>query len=98
MSGEALLDRYLQTSLGLSFVIEAVDRATGDAASDRALDGGYQRPFRGRGKGEGIADLAGAGGSPDAMNVVFGHHWGVEVDLRCQGQLSSDTSGKAGGI
>ena len=50
------------------------------AAPYRALDGGHQRPLRGRGKGEGVADLAGASGSSHSVNVVVGYHRDVEVD------------------
>ena len=40
----------------------------------------YQRLLGGRRKGEGVADLAGAGGSPDPVNVILGHQRNVEVD------------------
>ncbi len=77
---DALGDRDLQPLPRLRGVVEARQRQLRHALPHRPLDGEPVRLLLGSHEREGVADLAGPGGAPDAVDVVLGDVGHVEVD------------------
>ena len=80
MGGDALSHRNFEAPLRLGLVVETIQRLPLQAVAHGALDGVHLRLLGGRREGQCVADLAGACGATDPVNVVFGLHRHVEVD------------------
>lgn len=97
MSGDPLPHRNLESALGLGLVVEPIQRLPIQPVTDRSLDGVHLGLFGGRREGQGITDLARAGGAPDPVDVVLGLHRDIEVDDVRQSLHVDASSGDVGG-